>query len=322
MRILITGGSGFLGTHAINAALAAGHDVSAVSHGRPVARASELASAASGVDLADTERLRAVLRACSPEAVVHLAGFANVGWSQRDPATAIAVNTAGTASLLSAIQDAAPEAHVVLASTSEVYARSASPLAEDAPLGPESPYGLSKRFMEETAAYLAQRWGLSIGILRSFAHCGPGQGPAFAVSNFARQVAVAHLAGEEECVVATGRASTVRDLSDARDAVRAYVAAAERRTTQTLNIGRGAGHSTADVVAALGSVAGLAVRHVEDPALVRDSENPSIVADVRAAAATLDWRPEIPLEQTLRDAVAAWTQTLTDAPEQGGGIFG
>lgn len=322
MRVLITGGGGFLGGHTIDAALAAGHEVFATAHRSPVLRASELAGVADGVDLADTDRLRAFVRDCEPEAVVHLAGFANVGWSHREPATAITVNTAGTASLLSAVADACPAAHVVLASTSEIYARSSGPLAEDAPLAPESPYGLSKMFMESVAAHFAARHGLSIGVCRSFAHCGPGQGAAFAVSNWARQVATAIVAGEDACAVTTGNASTVRDLSDVRDAARAYLTMAELRCTATLNIGRGEGRSTAEVVRALGADGAVWVEHVEDPSLVRPGENPRIVADVDAASAELGWRPEVPLEQTIRDTVAWWVATLREAPARGDGLFG
>lgn len=327
MRLLVTGASGFLGRHVVRAALDQGHAVVAATryatlYGRGDLRTIE------GVDLADAARVGAAVRDATPDAVVHLAGFANVGWSHREPATAIAVNTAGTATLLTAVAAEVPAARVVLASTSEVYGRSPQPLRETDPIAPESPYGQSKAWMEETAAYFRDRHGLSIGIVRSFAHAGPWQAPAFALSNFARQVAEAQLAGRSEIELRTGRRGTVRDLSDARDAARAYLAMAGAGPSRSasfdgpVNVGSGVGRTTADLVAAVAQAAGVAVDHVEDPAFIRGGENPSIVADVSVAESQLAWQPEIPLEQTAADAVAWWTATLRDDPARGSGIYG
>jgi GDP-4-dehydro-6-deoxy-D-mannose reductase len=164
--------------------------------------------------------------------------------------------------------------------------------------------------------------------VRSFAHAGPGQAPAFALSNFARQVAEAQLAGVAEIEIRTGRKTTIRDLSDARDAARAYLAMAGARPSRSatfdgpVNVGSGVGRTTTDLVAAVAQAAGVAVDHVEDPALVRDGENPSIVADISLAREALGWRPETTLEQTAADAVAWWTATLRDDPARGSGVFG
>ncbi|MBJ7472623.1 MAG: GDP-mannose 4,6-dehydratase [Solirubrobacteraceae bacterium] len=326
MRILVTGASGFLGRHVVDAAVAGGHAVVAASRSGVIADpepgVGQRAEAVLALDLADPDRLAAMVRDAAPDAVIHLAGFANVGWSHRAPAEAIATNTAGTAALLTAVVEQAPGARVVLASTSEVYARSPEPLGEADPTGPESPYGLSKLWMEQTADYVQDRHGLSIGIVRSFAHCGPGQGAAFAVSNFARQIAEARLAGQADCVVRTGSKATVRDYSDARDAAQAYLAMAACDHPGPLNAGAGEGRTTAYVVAALAAAAGIAVDHVEDPDLVRPGENPAIVADIAAIAAAVGWQPSIRFAQSAADAVAWWTQRLERDPSLGTGIYG
>ncbi len=326
MRLLVTGASGFLGRHLVDAALAGGHEVVAATRsgvipwvsGKPAGSVEVLG----GVDLADSGRLLGVVRSARPDAVIHLAGFANVGWSHRAPAEAIATNTAGSAALLTAVAAGAPDARVVLASTSEVYGRSAEPLVESDPVAPESPYGQSKLWMEETAAYFRGRHGLSIGVVRSFAHCGPGQGPAFAMSNFARQIAEAKLAGRTECTVTTGNKATIRDLSDVRDAVGAYLLLAGSGDAGPLNVGSGEERTTAYVVAALGAAAEIAVHHVEDPALVRPGENPKIVADVTAIETAVGWRPERRFAQTAADTITWWIETLERDPSQGTGVYG
>lgn len=340
MRLLVTGANGFLGRHVVDAALAGGHAVVAATRTVPTRPFPADVEVVGGMDLTDAPTVDRAVRVARPDAVIHLAGFAHVGWSFREPERVMAINADGTARLLRAVASRAPGARVVLASTSEVYARSARPLRETDPFetATPSPYGVSKQLMERAAAEARERDGLSVGIVRSFAHCGPGQAPAFALSNFARQVAEARLAGHREIEMRTGRRSTVRDLSDARDAARAYLAMAgagvARDDTEAVagidpvtfdgpvNIGAGIGRTTADLVAAVAQAAGLAVDHLEDPSLVRDGENPSIVADIARATNTLSWRPSIPLAQSAADAVGWWTGVLERDASQGSGVFG
>lgn len=325
MRLLVTGANGFLGRHVVAAAIEAGHEVVATVRAAPIQPLPEEALVIAGVELTDAPTIDRAVRVAQPDAVIHLAGFAHVGWSFREPEQVVAINTQGTMSLIQAVEARAPHARVVLASTSEVYARAAAPLREADALESEtpSPYGYSKRLMEGFAGVPRDFRGVSLGIVRSFAHCGPGQGPAFALSNFARQVAEARLAGRSEIRMRTGRKTTIRDLSDARDAARAYLVMAATPTFDgPVNIGSGVGRTTADLVAAVARAARVDVDHVEDPALVRDGENPSIVADVSLAAERLSWRPEIPFEQTAADAVAWWMDVLERDPSQGSGVFG
>lgn len=333
MRLLVTGASGFLGRHVVDAALAAGHEVVAAVRSMPAEALPDGVEVADGMELTDAPTVDRAVRVAKPDAVIHLAGFAHVGWSFREPEKVMAVNADGTVGLLRAVASHAPGARVVLASTSEVYGRSATPLREtDAfETTSPSPYGASKQLMERGAAAVRDRGEVSTCIVRSFAHCGPGQAPAFALSNFARQVAEARLAGRDEIAMRTGRRTTVRDLSDARDAAQAYLAMAGAGAAGAagidafdgpVNIGAGIGRTTADLVAAVAHAAGVVVDHVEDPSLVRDGENPSIVADVSLAAERLGWQAQIPLERSAADAVAWWTKALECNPSLGTGVFG
>lgn len=314
MRLLVTGGSGFIGRSVVDAGRRLGHEVVSAGH----AGAADLQA-----DLRDPEAAAGLVRAARPEAVVHLAGYAHVGWARAHPAEAAALNVLGSVNLLQAVAAEAPGARVVLASTGEVYVRSDHPIDEDTPVSPTSPYGLSKLHMEHWGRQFAAQHGLDVGVVRSFAVCGPGQSPAFGVSNFARQVAVAVLAGAPRVELRTGRRTTARDYSDVLEVGHAYVAAAGRRGRPgPWNLGRGEATTTEEVVAMLGEAAGIEIDHVEDPRLVRPGEAPMVVAQPRRARVDLDWDPWMPLDLTLRGTLEWWVEELRRAPEQGAGVFG
>lgn len=314
MRLLVTGGTGFIGRNVVEAGRALDHEVVSAGHG---------AAADLQADLRDPEAARELVRAARPEAVIHLAGYAHVGWARAHPAEATALNVLGSVHLLQAIADAAPDARVVLASTGEVYMRSDHPIDEDALVAPTNPYGLSKMQMEHWGHQFALQHGLDVGVVRSFAVCGAGQGAAFAISNFARQMAVAVLAKQPRVELRTGRKTTARDYSGVLEVAHAYLVAAEKRGLPgPWNLGRGEARTTEEIITMLGEVAGIGIDHVEDPQLVRRDEAPIVVAQPRRARVDLRWDPWMPFDLVLSGALEWWVSELKRAPEQGEGIFG
>jgi GDP-4-dehydro-6-deoxy-D-mannose reductase len=142
---------------------------------------------------------------------------------------------------------------------------------------------------------------------RAFNHAGPGQAPIYAVANFARQFADGLDAGRDPVTIVTGSPDTRRDFTDVRDVVRAYRSLAERGEPGVFNVCSGVTRSARELLEALGEVARVAVDHQIDPTKVRAHE----VFEIRGAndhlTATTGWRPEIPLERTLRDTLK-WFQ--------------
>jgi GDP-4-dehydro-6-deoxy-D-mannose reductase len=145
---------------------------------------------------------------------------------------------------------------------------------------------------------------------RAFNHSGPGQAPVYAISSFARQVAAGALAGDDPVRVVTGNAHTRRDFTDVRDVVRAYRLLAARGEPGVFNVCSGRTASAAELVSALGEAAAVAVEHEVDAGLMRANEVMEIVGSAEALHAATGWRPEIPLERTLADAVAWWREQL------------
>jgi GDP-4-dehydro-6-deoxy-D-mannose reductase len=141
---------------------------------------------------------------------------------------------------------------------------------------------------------------------RAFNHAGPGQKPVYAIASFARQVAAGVVAGEQPVRVVTGNPDARRDYTDVRDVARAYRLLAEHGEPGAYNVCSGRTASAAELVAALGRAAGVAVDHHVDPALTRAHEVMEIRGSYARLQAATGWEPETPLERTLADTVEWW----------------
>jgi len=279
VRVVITGSSGFAGRHLT--ALCADQEVTGLS--------------SAVCDLRDAEATRAAIAAARPDVVYHLAARAHVGESWRDPAGTIHDNVAMALSVLEAVRAEAAGATVVAVASGEVYGTPERlPIDESAPLRPQNPYAVSKASADLLAGFYADAHGLRVIRARAFNHAGPGQGPTYALSSFARQAAQ----GADRIV--TGNPDTRRDYTDVRDVVRAYRLLAERAAPGVYNVCSGRTASTRELVAALG------LEPEVDPALLRPHEVMELRGSYDALRAATGWEPEIPLEQTLRDTLTWW----------------
>ena len=291
-RAFVTGGSGFAGQHLLDLLPGA------------------TAPSREELDLLDADALRAAVRESAPEAVWHLAALASVGRSWEVPAETIAENLTMTVNLLEAVRTEAPEASVVLISSGEIYGPpDRLPVDEDAPLRPQNPYAVSKAACDLLGGQYADATGLRVVRLRPFNHTGPGQSDDYVVGTLTRQVAEAEAAGLKEALVRTGNPESARDFSDVRDVARAYLAAAAL-DAGVYNVASGKAVTVRELIDLVRVAARIPVRHEVDPARVRAHD----VAEVRGSAerlrAATGWTPEIPLDQTVADALDGWRQAL------------
>lgn len=314
MRALITGASGFAGRWLVAACAQAGDDVVAVSRRGSVDRPGTAQSAITSVsvDLRDAGAVRAALAQAQPDVVYHLAALSSVGKSWEFPVQTLSENTVTAVNVLEALRLEAPGARVVWVSTCEIYGvPDALPLSESAPIQPANPYAVSKASAEMLAAVYARAHGLDIIRARPFSHSGPSQLPIFLLASLTRQAAVGRRAGVSELTIVTGNPDTRRDFTDVRDVVRAYRLLAQQAPAGVYNVSSGLSVSAAEQVALVGEViAPIVITHEVDPARVRASEVMDLRGDHSAITAATGWEPEIPLRQTMADAVAWWEQTL------------
>jgi GDP-4-dehydro-6-deoxy-D-mannose reductase len=293
VRALVTGAGGFVGRHLI-AHLDAMGDL-----------ATGTDRAHGGPDLLDTEGLSVLLKDAAPEVVYHLAGWADVGGSWKDPEGAFTANALGTLSLLEAAR-AAGVRRVVNVSSADVYGRVRPedlPIDESQPLAPVTPYAASK----VAADYLGlQAWlghGLEVIRVRAFNHLGPGQSEAFLAPAVAMKIARNERDGGTEVTV--GNLDPRRDITDVRDVVRAYHLLMERgRPGEVYNVCSGRALEVREICEHLLRMAASPMSLVADPALQRPVDTPVLMGDNSKLRAQTGWEPQIPIDRTLADLLA------------------
>lgn len=299
---LVTGAAGFAGGHLLDRLTAGGGEAHALARtgGRPpVPRRGVRWWTADLLDRAALERMLAEAR---PSVVYHCAGSADVGGAWHAPAAALRVNVIGTHHLLSAIEALRLDCRVVVTGSALIYRAQREPLTEDSPIGPGTPYGVSKLAQEITSAAS----GLPVLLARPFNHTGPRQIASYASSTFAQQIAAIE-AGRREPVLQVGNLDAQRDITDVRDTVRAYVALAESGTPlRPYNVCSGRAYPMREILDTLLSRARVRVRIEVDPSRLRPSDNPVILGSHARLTAETGWTPEIPIERTLADLLEYW----------------
>ncbi len=180
MRAVVTGGLGFVGRHLVEHLREAGDEVTTLDH-----------HGDHPVDITDGPAVATALAEAAPEAVYHLAGWADVGTSWRDPVGVLRVNAEGTLHVLSACT-AAGVRRVLAVASADVYGvvtEEELPLTELSPLRPTSPYAASKLAADAVAQQAFLGYGLGVVRVRPFNHLGPGQSEQFVAPAIAARIA-------------------------------------------------------------------------------------------------------------------------------------
>ena len=296
MRVLVTGGAGFIGSHVVDALLARGDDVAVVddlSSGRAARLDPQVTM--HKLSIADPGALAATVAAFQPGLICHLAAQIDVRASVAAPADDARVNVVGTVNLLEAARLAG--ARVVFASSGGVlYGRDAPiPSREDVLPLPESPYGIAKYCAEQYIGLYNRLHGTGHAVLRLANVYGPRQDPAGDAGVIPIFCARA-LAREQPTIFGDG--TQTRDFVYVGDVVRAFLAAADSHRPGTWNIGSGAEVSVLDLIAIISEVAGHPLR--PRFAGFRPGEALRSAVAVDRAAGELGWHPATPLPAGMR----------------------
>ncbi|MDX1686481.1 MAG: GDP-mannose 4,6-dehydratase [Candidatus Promineifilaceae bacterium] len=325
MRALVTGATGFAGSHLVDDLLADDHQVFGLIYAkdgreRPV---DHPAFTPIEGDLLNLDSLHAAVGQARPDVIYHLAGWALTARSWSYPARTIMVNTAGTANLLqAAVEGGSPR--VVAITSAEIYGtvgREDLPITEATKPEPRHPYGVSKWAASRLIPLFWQRFELPVVEARPFNHIGPRQEPGFVVPDFASQLAAIKL-GMQPPTISVGNLSAERDFTDVRDVVRAYrLLAEEGRPGETYLICSGQPvpiHYLLNALIELGEVS-VEVRY--DPERMRPSDTPVLFGSYDRLGEDTGWQPRIHLRTSLRDTFDYWIERLqaeAETPEKAG----
>ncbi len=317
MRVLITGVTGFVGSHLAEWALSQGAEVIGSLRWRSKTEHIEHLRdrlALVECDLRDVLSVRTLLEQARADWIIHLAAqsFVHASWST--PVETFTTNAISQANLFEAIRQLRSEARFLVIGSSEEYGLvypDELPIRETNPLRPLSPYAVSKVTQDLMGWQYFKSYGLHIVRARAFNHTGPRRGETFATSNFAKQVAEIE-AGLHEPVVRVGDLKPTRDFSDVRDIVQGYWRLLERGTPgEVYNLCSGMDWSIERVLNFLigqSRTPGIEVR--QDPARLRPSDVPVLRGSADKIQKSVGWRPSIPLETTLTDLLDYWRQRI------------
>lgn len=317
MRILITGVSGFAGSHLADYFLAQGnHEVFGTikwRSNRENIRHIEGKVRLLECDIRDAFAMKAVLEATKPDHIFHLAAQSYVLFSWRVPQETIQTNIIGELNLFEGVRGLKLDPMIHIAGSSEEYGLvhpDELPITESNPLRPLSPYAVSKVAQDLLGYQYFKSYGMRIVRTRAFNHTGPRRGDVFVTSNFAKQL-IEIECGKREPVLHVGNLDAVRDFSDVRDVVRAYALALQNGTPgEVYNIASGTGIKIKDLLAKLLELAKVDVKIEQDPARMRPSDVELLTGSAEKFRKDTGWKPEIPFDKTLKDMMDFWRAVI------------
>jgi GDP-4-dehydro-6-deoxy-D-mannose reductase len=322
MRALITGITGFAGSHLAEYILAEHPDVEVFGTFRWRSRMDNVEHFDRKIklletDLRDFSSMHRALEISRPDYVFHLAAQSFVPSSWTAPTETLVTNITGQTNLFEAVRSLGLDPVVQIACSSEQYGLvlpDEVPIKETNPLRPLSPYAVSKVAQDYLGYQYFQSYGLKVVRTRGFNHTGPRRGQVFVTSNFCSQVAAIEL-GRQEPVIRVGNIEAIRDFTDVRDMVRAYwLAVTKARPGEVYNIASGRGIRIRDMLDLVLSFSTAEVKIEVDPARLRPSDVEILIGDSSKFRADTGWEPRIPFEQTVRDLLDYWREKLSRLP--------
>jgi len=321
-KALITGISGFVGSHLAELLLAENFEVHGIILWR--SKTENIDSFKKKLilhdgDITDLSSLLKILKKVKPHYIFHLAGQSLVSASWQSPAQTLYTNVIGTSNLLEAItnlKDKTFDPVVQIAGSSEEYGLVFSreiPIKETNPLRPISPYGVSKVAEDMLALQHFRSYKIKTIITRAFNHSGPRRGEVFATSTFAKQIAEIEK-GLKKPVIYHGNLEAKRDFTDVRDIVRAYLLAVLKcKPGEVYNIcsGKKGTFSIKEILSILLSLTDVSVKLTKDTKRMRPSDTPSIlVGDHSKFSLITGWKPTINIKKTLNDLLDYWRERV------------
>lgn len=313
-KVLITGITGFAGsylaellsqkkTHTVFGSYISDHSLLNVETSKNSLHLSK-------VDLTVREKVFEMISHVKPDYVYHLAALAAPGDSFKKPTETITNNVAVQVNILEALKEANLfNTKILIISSADVYGAVLPqdlPIDENTSFHPTNPYAVSKITQDYLGLQYFISYKMPIVRVRPFNHIGPRQSPSFVVASFAKKIAEIEKIGKD-AVLHVGNIETKRDFTDVRDMVRAYELALEHGDLgDVYNIGSGTSYQISEILKKLLSFSKIKITINVDKSLFRPSETLDLICDSTKFRKQTGWKPEIPIEQTLKETLDYW----------------
>lgn len=301
-RVLITGSSGFVGSHLTRYLLAKNWQVA----GFDILPANHVEHFYQG-ELKDKNVIAHALNEFKPNVIFHLAGLIK----SDDPQELYDSNVQATVTLLETVVESNLKPEIIVASSSAVYGLTSGKkkIDEKSQIHPVTHYAVSKAAQELVALRYFDAGLLNVKIVRMFNLLGPGQSPALACSSFARQIALAEKHSKDE--IFTGKLDALRDFVDVRDAVRAFTIIAENgKAGEIYNVCSGKAVSLQMSLDEMLSQAQRQISPKIEAGRVQQNDIPIQVGSYQKIKKACGWNPEISLKESLTDLLNDWRERV------------
>ena len=312
-RVLVTGVTGFAGSHLVDYLLErGGYEIYGIQRWR--SRTENIEHFAHRItllecDLRDATSTRDTLERVKPEWIFHLAAQSFVPTSWIAPTESLTTNVLAQVNIFEAVRHMGLQCRIQLACSSEEYGMvfpDEVPIKETNPLRPLSPYAVSKVAQDMLGYQYWMSFKVDSVRTRGFNHEGPRRGPVFVASDFAKQIADIEK-GKKAPVLSVGNLEAQRDFTDVRDMVRAYVLALEKcEPGEVYNICSGKAWTIQKLLDHLLGLTKVKIEVRQDPARLRPSDVPILLGDNSKFVKATGWQPTIPFEKTLADMLEHW----------------
>lgn len=320
-KVLITGITGFAGSHLAELCLSKGDQVFGTYRWR--SRMENILHIQDQIiliecDLIDSDSVNRLIWRVKPDVIFHLAAQSFVPMSWEAPEQTLTNNIISelnifnavrrTRDLLKLIDDRVYDPIIQVAGSSEEYGlvyENETPITEGQPLRPLSPYGVSKVAQDLLAYQQFKSYGIKTIRTRAFNHEGARRGDVFVISNWAKQIAEME-AGLREPILKHGDLTSVRDFTAVQDTVAAYYLLTEAGTPgEEYNIATGVGYTMGDILARMLGMAKIAIAAESDPSRMRPSDVKLLVGD-NSKICALGWDPTRTIDDILAETLDYW----------------
>ncbi|MBR6328310.1 MAG: GDP-mannose 4,6-dehydratase [Lachnospiraceae bacterium] len=314
MKVLVTGGTGMVGSHFMNSYKNEGAEVYGIARNSASSRMAAVQDQSIiRCDILERDRLMQIFMDIRPEVVIHMAAQAFNGDSWNSEYVTHSTNYQGTLNVLycaRALRDSGVDVKVLLACSSAEYGNITPedcPLVEDRLLTPWTPYGVSKAGVEMLGRQYQLNFNMNIFLPRMFIHVGTGHPPATAIQNFARQLALIKK-GILKPEIHVGNLTSARDFIDVRDGVAAMRLLLEKGNPgEPVNICNNKAYKISEILDMLVEISGTNAEVISDPALFRVADEPLLLGD-NSKIVAMGYERRYTMYQTLEDVFADWME--------------
>jgi len=316
MKVLITGISGFAGSHLAEYALTKEAEVHGTTRWRSkLENLQEIKEVVTlhECDINDAFAFQEVIKKVKPDYIFHLAAQSFVKASWTEPYQTLHTNIIGELNLFEAVKSIPNyKPRILIAGSSEEYGQQETGpngLNEEDSLLPISPYGVSKVAQDLLAFQYFKSYGMHIVRTRAFNHCGPRRGEVFVCSTFAKQIAEIEKDKKKLPIIYTGNLDAERDFTDVRDTVRGYWLALEKgEAGEVYNICSNKSIPIKNILRKLLSMSKREIEIRNDPNRMRPSDLKVLVGNNKKFCEKTGWKNQIPIDQTLEDLLNYWRE--------------